>query len=133
MDLGLKGKLALVTASSGGLGRSIADGLAAEGANLVLFARSKDKLEAIARETADRHDVEVLAQAGSMLDAADVQRLSATLRDLGGPDVVVLLDRATTDPTAPDAGGDRARHAGTRPTATSCPPSSRSSTQSSPS
>ena len=49
MDLGLKGKLALVTASSGGLGRSIADGLAAEGANLVLFARSKDKLQELAR------------------------------------------------------------------------------------
>lgn len=101
MDLGLKGKLALVTASSGGLGRSIADGLAAEGANLVLYARSEVKLQEIARETADRHNVEVVAQAGSMLDAADVHRLSATLKDLGGPDVVVLLTGRPPTPLRP--------------------------------
>ena len=101
MDLGLKGKQALVTASSGGLGRSIADGLAAEGANLVLFARSEDTLKELAREMAERHDVEVIAQPGSMVDAADVQRLSATLKDLGGPDVVVLLTGRPPTPLRP--------------------------------
>ena len=39
MDLGIKGKTALVTASSGGMGRNIALALAAEGADLVLFAQ----------------------------------------------------------------------------------------------
>jgi 3-oxoacyl-[acyl-carrier protein] reductase len=101
VDLGLKGKLALVTASSGGLGRSIADGLAAEGANLVLFARSEEKLKALARETAERHGVEVIAQTGSMVDPADVQRLCATLRELGGPDVVALLTGRPPTPLRP--------------------------------
>ena len=40
MDLGIAGKVALVTASSGGMGRNIAHALAAEGANVVLLARS---------------------------------------------------------------------------------------------
>ena len=44
MDLGIAGKVALVTASSGGLGRNIAHAFAAEGSDIVLFARSAQKL-----------------------------------------------------------------------------------------
>ena len=101
MDLGLKGKLALVTASSGGLGRTIADALAAEGANLVLFARSEEKLKELARTTAERHHVDVHAHAGSMVEAADVQRLAATLEGLGGLDVMVLLTGRPPTPLRP--------------------------------
>ncbi len=101
MDLGLKGRLALVTASSGGLGRSIADALAAEGADLVLFARSEDALRLVARHIADRHGVDVVAQPGSMVDASDVQRLRAVLEERGGPDVVVLLTGRPPTPLRP--------------------------------
>ena len=101
MDLGLKGKLALVTACSGGLGRTIADALAAEGANLVLFARSEEKLNELARTTAERHQVDVHAHAGSMVEAADVQRLAATLEGLGGLDVMVLLTGRPPTPLRP--------------------------------
>lgn len=48
MDLGIRGKVALVSASSKGLGKAIAEELAAEGASLVLCARGEEKL----RETA---------------------------------------------------------------------------------
>jgi 3-oxoacyl-[acyl-carrier protein] reductase len=48
MDLGLKGKRALVLSSSRGLGRGVAEALAAEGADLVMSARSEDKLRAAA-------------------------------------------------------------------------------------
>lgn len=48
MDLGLKGKRALVMSSSRGLGRGVAESLAAEGADVVLTARSADRLATIA-------------------------------------------------------------------------------------
>lgn len=90
MDLGISGKLALVTASSGGMGKNIAHALAAEGANVVLFARSADKLQAVALEIEQTHGVKALAVAGSMLEAADVQRLASTLKDMGGAEILVL-------------------------------------------
>jgi 3-oxoacyl-[acyl-carrier protein] reductase len=48
MDLGLKGKRALVLSSSRGIGRGIAESLASEGADVMLTARSEDKLKAAA-------------------------------------------------------------------------------------
>ncbi len=44
MDLGLKGKTVIVTASSTGIGKAIADGFAKEGANIAICSRSKEKL-----------------------------------------------------------------------------------------
>jgi 3-oxoacyl-[acyl-carrier protein] reductase len=91
MDLGIKGKTALVTASSGGMGRNIAHALAAEGANIVLFARSADKLRAVADELERRYHVRAVSVAGDMLVAGDVERLVAVLeREFGGPDIVVV-------------------------------------------
>jgi 3-oxoacyl-[acyl-carrier protein] reductase len=52
MDLGLKNKSVLVMASSGGIGRGVALELAREGANVMLFSRSADKLQAVADEIA---------------------------------------------------------------------------------
>ena len=61
MDLGIKGKNALVAASSKGLGRAVAEELAAEGANLVMCARSADALDQASREIAASTGVKVLA------------------------------------------------------------------------
>lgn len=98
MDLGIRGRLALVTASSGGMGRNIAHALAAEGANIVLFARSPDKLQEVAAEIERRHGVRATAVAGSMLEPADVQALAAHLAGLGGPDILVLVTGRPPNP-----------------------------------
>jgi 3-oxoacyl-[acyl-carrier protein] reductase len=91
MNLGISGKTALVTASSAGMGRNIAHALAGEGANVVLFARSAEKLQAVAREIEQKHGVRSIAVPGDMLVAADVERLASTLQsEFGGPDIVVL-------------------------------------------
>lgn len=91
MNLGLAGKTALVTASSGGLGEYAARALAAEGVNLVMFARSADTLRAKAADIAKQHGVRVLPVAGDMRNAADVDRLVAeTRREFGDPHILVL-------------------------------------------
>ncbi len=91
MNLGIYGKTAIVTASSGGLGEYAARALAAEGVNLVLFARSADTLRAKAADIARQYGVRVLPVAGDMRIAADVDQLIAeTHLEFGGPDILVL-------------------------------------------
>lgn len=91
MNLEISGKTALVTASSDGMGRNIAHTLAAEGVNVVLFARTAEKLQAIAHEIEQKHGVKALAVPGDMLSQADVERLASTVkREFGGPDILVL-------------------------------------------
>lgn len=74
MDLGLKGKVAVVAAASQGLGRAIAEALAAEGARVALCARTAAKLEATADEIRRRTGAEVLAVPADVTRAADVER-----------------------------------------------------------
>ncbi|MBV7484867.1 SDR family oxidoreductase [Bordetella sp. BOR01] len=90
MDLGIEGKTAIVTASSSGLGHAIAHRLAREGCRIVLFARSRDKLETAAAELRQQHGVQALAVAGDMAQAADVDRLLAECAAFDGPDILVL-------------------------------------------
>jgi len=100
MNLGIQGKTALVTASSGGMGRNIALALAAEGVNIVLFARSPEKLDSVRSEIHREHRVRATAVAGDMLVDQDVERLATTLRNenAGGPDIVVLVTGRPPNP-----------------------------------
>jgi 3-oxoacyl-[acyl-carrier protein] reductase len=61
MDLGLKGKIAIVAASSKGLGKAVAFGLAEEGVNLTICARGRDTLDKTADEIRTKTNVRVLA------------------------------------------------------------------------
>ncbi len=79
-----------MTASSAGLGRNIAHALAAEGVDVVLFARSADRLQSVAREIEQAQGGRVLAVQGDMRLSADVERLAAVLKQSGGLDILVL-------------------------------------------
>ena len=86
MDLGLAGKVALVTASSKGLGRASAQALSQEGAKVVLCARD----EAALAEAAAAMPGEALAVAADVTDPATPQRLAdAAVDRFGGLDVLV--------------------------------------------
>ena len=61
MDLGIRGRVAVVAGSSQGLGRAIADALAAEGVDLVINSRSADKLRTVKVEIEDTYGVRVEA------------------------------------------------------------------------
>ncbi|HLL54704.1 MAG TPA: SDR family oxidoreductase, partial [Myxococcaceae bacterium] len=58
-DIDLKGKTALVTGASSGIGESLARLLASRGADLIVVARRADRLEALGRELSDKHKVKV--------------------------------------------------------------------------
>ena len=84
MDLGLKGRTALVCGASSGLGLASAEALAGEGANVTMFARRRDVLE---RE-ADR--IGALAVRGDVSLPQDLERVVATtLEAFGGLDILV--------------------------------------------
>jgi 3-oxoacyl-[acyl-carrier protein] reductase len=90
MDLGLKGKCAIVCAASKGLGRASALALAREGASIVMCARRADALEQAAREIRDETGATVLAVPADVGVQADADRLIRTAVDsLGGIDVLV--------------------------------------------
>lgn len=81
MHMGLKDKVAIVAASSEGIGRAAAEGLAAEGAKLALCSRDDEKLARAAAVVRDKYDVEVFAQTvdvrSSEAVSAFVQAVSA--------------------------------------------------------
>jgi 3-oxoacyl-[acyl-carrier protein] reductase len=90
VDLGLEGKVALVAAASRGLGRAIADALAAEGASLVICARGRDELEAAKQSIESGTGANVHAIAADVSDADQLVRLSSeALAKWGRIDVLV--------------------------------------------
>jgi 3-oxoacyl-[acyl-carrier protein] reductase len=86
VDLGIRGRHALVCAASKGLGRGCADALAAEGVNLVIVARGAQALEQAATDIRGAHGVEVIAVAADITTEAG--RASA-LAACPAPDILV--------------------------------------------
>ena len=84
MDLGLRGKTAIVCGASSGLGLASAEALAGEGANVTMFARRREELER------DAERIGALAVRGDVTNATDLERLvGKTLEAFGGIDIVV--------------------------------------------
>lgn len=90
MKLGLKGKVALVAASSRGLGRAIAEELAGEGCDLILCARSPGPLEETRAAVEAASGRRVIARPTDVADAAEVEALTAlALETFGRVDILV--------------------------------------------
>ncbi|MDX6386816.1 MAG: 3-oxoacyl-[acyl-carrier protein] reductase [Gaiellaceae bacterium] len=97
MDLGLKGRTAIVSGASSGLGLATAESLAAEGANVTMFARRRDVLQ---RE-ADR--IGALAVRGDVTNPRDLEAVvRRTVEAFGGIDILVW--NAGGPPPGPAAG-----------------------------
>lgn len=90
MDLGLRGKIALVAAASRGLGRAVAEELAAEGASVVMCARGETALHEAAAAIRASSSVEVEAVVADVARPEDVERLVKTANDrFGRVDILV--------------------------------------------
>jgi 3-oxoacyl-[acyl-carrier protein] reductase len=90
MDLGLRGKTALVTAASKGMGKACALGFAGEGARVAMCARTENDLRAAAEEVRSKTGAEVLAVPADVTRAADVERLVRQVNEqFGGVDILV--------------------------------------------
>jgi NAD(P)-dependent dehydrogenase (short-subunit alcohol dehydrogenase family) len=86
MDLGLTGRSALITGASKGIGLAVAEGLAAEGCNLHLAARTKADLERARDAIRARHQVEVSIHPADLSEGDGCRRLAETC---GALDILV--------------------------------------------
>jgi 3-oxoacyl-[acyl-carrier protein] reductase len=90
MDIGLKNRVALVAASSQGLGLATAQAFAAEGCRVAMCARNKQTLAAAAAQIRKQHNAEVFAEACDVADAAAVTRFVAEVANqFGSVDICV--------------------------------------------
>jgi 3-oxoacyl-[acyl-carrier protein] reductase len=90
MNLGLKDRVALVAASSQGIGRATAEAFAAEGCRIAMCARNQQNLQTAAEKIRKQHNAEVFAEAFDVTDAAAVSRFVAAVTEkFGGVDICV--------------------------------------------
>lgn len=90
MDMGLKGRVAIVAASSQGLGKATAEALAAEGCRLAMCARNATALEKAANHIRSQHGVDVYSEPFDVTDAAAVRGfVDAVVQRFGGVDICV--------------------------------------------
>jgi len=90
MDLGLKNRVALVAASSQGIGLATAEAFASEGCRVAMCARNSATLQAAADNIRKKHQAEVFAETLDVTDAGAVSRFVASVASrFGGVDICV--------------------------------------------
>ncbi len=100
MDLGLEGKIAIVTGGSKGIGRSTALALAQEGVDVAICARGMEELEDAAADIRARTGRRALAVRADTGEPDDIKNLvAATVAELGGVDI--LINNAVNSTAAP--------------------------------
>jgi 3-oxoacyl-[acyl-carrier protein] reductase len=100
MNLGLKDRVALVAASSQGIGRATAEAFAAEGCRIAMCARNQQTLQAAAENIRKQHNVQVFAEAFDVTDPVAVSRFIAAVAEKFGS-----VDISVTNAGGPPAKG----------------------------
>ncbi|MGH7885519.1 MAG: SDR family oxidoreductase [Thermodesulfobacteriota bacterium] len=108
MDLDIKGKAAIVAASSRGLGKAVAKGLAREGVNLVIFSRTKKDIENTANEISNEYKVKVFPVDADVSKESDLDNvikiakekfstINILINNAGGPPLGLFENFEMTD------------------------------------
>jgi 3-oxoacyl-[acyl-carrier protein] reductase len=95
VDLGLKGKVAVVTGGSEGIGKATAQSLGREGVSVVVCARRADVLRASAAEVAEATGAQIVSVAADVTRAEDIERVVQTAVDQFGR-LDILVNNAGT-------------------------------------
>ena len=99
METGLRNRVAIVAASSQGIGRATAEAFAAEGCRVAICARNRDALNTVAEKIRSQYHAEVLAEPFDVTDASAVcDFVEVVVQKFGSPDICV-----------PNAGGPPAK------------------------
>ena len=104
MDTGLRGRSALVSGGSKGIGKGIAHALAREGVNIALIARNKDGLSATAKEIAETSGVVAI---GVTADVTDTKSLKSALSEIAAQPSFKVLNIVVNNAAPPIARLDR--------------------------
>jgi len=108
MDLGIRGRAALIGGGSSGLGRASAERLAAEGCRLAIWSRGAEGVASVAAELRARHGVEVFELVGDAAEPGTAARIAAEASAaLGRVDILILNAGGppAADPTKTDPAG----------------------------
>lgn len=89
MDLGLAKKVAVITGGSVGIGLAIAEGLAAEGVEIIIAARGAERVEREARRIQDQYGVRTLGVAADVGTREGTDSLVAATTQFGGADILI--------------------------------------------
>ena len=100
MDLGLKGKVAIITGGSEGIGKAAAKSLAAEGANVIIFARRQERLDNASKEILDATGANITTVSGDVTKPKDIEGAVQKAIDLFGK-IDILVNNAGTASSNP--------------------------------
>jgi NAD(P)-dependent dehydrogenase (short-subunit alcohol dehydrogenase family) len=107
MDLGLTGKLAVVTGGSKGIGLAVARAFAREGANVLITARTKEAVEAAAAQIGADFGVKAGAVVSDLATADGCQAVIDAAREFGGADVFVSNAGTGSNETVAEASDEK--------------------------
>lgn len=107
MDLGLAGKTAVITGASVGIGLAVAEGLAAEGANIVMAARGGERLSEEATRVANEYGVRTLPVSCDVATADGCRDLIEATAAFGGADILINNAGTGSNETIQEAGDEK--------------------------
>jgi NAD(P)-dependent dehydrogenase (short-subunit alcohol dehydrogenase family) len=107
MDLGLKGKLAVITGGSVGIGLAVAEAFAAEGANLLITARNEARVVGEGRRIAQEYGVTSVGLSADVATAAGCAKVVAVAAELGGAHILINNAGTGSNETIAEASDDK--------------------------